>query len=171
MLFGLLKLCLPEDNFVDKRIALDADGIKKPRIDAVYAVLSVLDTKASALMRLDGVLLAAAFVGVQADLYSADSWSFAIITLASVISMMLCLMVVSVDWSFLGKTTVTPATTAAAATYDFSDELKCLIQVRLLRERAYRCAWSFAFLASVIFGLVLAMRFWPPSVLLDMQFR
>jgi hypothetical protein len=98
---------IPVDDFLDKRMALDlpANAGAKARIDAIYFVLSVLDSKASALMRLDGVLLAAATFGISARLYPVRGWEFGTIALSCLVSMMLCLCVVAVDWKFLGHVT------------------------------------------------------------------
>jgi hypothetical protein len=104
MMFRLLSPLIPLDDFVDKRTALDqfAHTDARKRIEAIYAVLTVLDRKASALMRSDGVMLAAALFGID-KLYGVKSGWFGIIALSSVISMMFCLAVI--DWKFLGHVT------------------------------------------------------------------
>jgi hypothetical protein len=151
MLFRLLSPLIPLDDFVNRRTALDqfANTDAKKRIEAIYAVLTVLDSKASALMRLDGVMLAAGLFGISANLYRAKSWEFGIIALSSVVSMMLCLAVVAVDWKFLEYVT------GRAPLYNFEREIESLRKVRWLRELCYRWAWFFAVVASWGFLIVL----------------
>lgn len=112
----------------------------KATITAIYPILTVLDQKASALMRLDGVVLAAAFVGVGAKIYELKSFVFGGITIPCLISMILCLLVVSVDWPFLGY----------AKTNDFSKEIEELRKVRYFRECAFQWAWLFALISALV---------------------
>jgi hypothetical protein len=112
----------------------------KKTIEAIYPILTVLDQKASALMRLDGVVLAAAFVGVAARVYNFKSVVFGGIAIPCMLSMILCLLVVSVDWPFLGY----------AKKDDFSEEIAALRRVRYFRECAFRWAWSFAFISALV---------------------
>ena len=123
----------------------------KATIDAIYFVLSVLDTKSSALMRLDGVVLAAAFVGVTAHLYEIKSAGFGFTAFPCMISMIICLMIVGVDWPFLGKAVLDQNKT----TVNFTAEIVELRKVRRFRECGYRIAWVFALISAVSVLVVL----------------
>src|SRR5262249_45956502 len=94
---GRLTCPVPPDPTADKAV------------EWLYFVLSVLDAKASALMRLNGVMLAAATFllgffaksGPLESMKESHSIVFWIAGLSS-ISIALCLLVVSIDWPFLG---------------------------------------------------------------------
>jgi hypothetical protein len=101
----------------------------------------------------DGILLAAAFVGVAANLYKVKSWEFGTLVGSSIISMILSLFVVSVDWKFLGYVRRTPE-----GNYDFNGEIEMLRKVRRFRESVYRWAWFFAFLSAADFAVIIGLR-------------
>ena len=150
MMFRLLSPLIPLDDFFcgqenspDQFAHTDA----RKRIEAIYAVLTVLDKKASALMRLDGVMLAAALFGID-KLYGVKSGWFGIIALSSLISMIFCLAVI--DWKFLGH-----VTRDHAGAYNFESEIISLRKLRSWREWCYWMAWSLAVLASLTFLVVL----------------
>ena len=119
-------------------------------IDWLYGVLSVLDAKASALMRLNGVMLAAAAfllnfqapAGLRIPVSPRLILSIAVL---SSFSIALCLLVVSVDWRFLGLVRQTERE------FDFTDEIANLQRVSLFRQGVYRLAWWFSFVATGMF--------------------
>lgn len=135
------------------QIGNSANGLEvKKAVDWVYFVLTVLDTKASALMRLNGVLIAAAaFLLAQ---YTIDGtlmintwWHPLIIVCAALlssVSITLCLFVVSVSWNFLGKVEIDNEDS-------FTQEVKSLVVTMKRRQCVYRIAWAISFLASVLF--------------------
>jgi CBS domain containing-hemolysin-like protein len=148
MFFRLISCFIPAHDHYDKcDVALGTTDEGKT-IKSIYFVLSVLDTKASSLMRLNGVVLAAALVGVSARFYEIRGWPFVGTTMPSVVSMILCLLVVAVDWPFLGH--VIPKTGGSG--YDYSNEIEQLRKVRLFREWAYRFAWFFSFISALFFA-------------------
>lgn len=125
-------------------------------VEWLYSLLTVLDAKASALMRLNGVMLAAA-----AFLLSADREKFAVISFIRVapeltlwiaalssVSIALCLLVVSVDWQFLGCVRETEKR------LDFTDEFINLERVSLFRQYVYRFAWLISLVATILFVIV-----------------
>lgn len=124
----------------------------KQAIEWVYSVLTVLDAKASALMRLNGVLIAAAaFMLAQykspSTLMANASWHpilVAIAALLSAISITCCLYVVSVSWNFLGKVKVGDLNS-------YSSEVEALVLTMIWRQRVYRFAWLFSLVAAGLF--------------------
>src|SRR5207247_2344942 len=73
-------------------------------LDWIYQLLNILDTKASALMRLNSVMLAAAAFLLN-PVYNAGrcvKYAVALSGIGSTLSIAICLLVVSVDWRFLG---------------------------------------------------------------------
>jgi hypothetical protein len=150
----LLYQWVAEDDYDAKKIALNEKGNESSRfcIEANYQVLSILDAKASALMRLDGVLLAACLVGLTAKLYDVKSCAFGILAYTSLASMLLCLLVVAVDWKFLGYVIKT------ANGFDFTQEISHLRRVRAFRERVYQLAWWLAFVASMAFAIIITLQ-------------
>jgi hypothetical protein len=160
MIFNIFSRCVNADDAFDTKYTLlnsDAHKDSKATIDAIYFVLSVLDTKSSALMRLDGVVLAAAFVGVTAHLYEIKSAGFGFTAFPCMISMIICLTIVGVDWPFLGNA----ALSDDKKTVDFTSEITELRKVRRFREGGYRVAWFFALISalSVLVVLVHAIFF------------
>jgi hypothetical protein len=119
-------------------------------LDWLYGVLSVLDSKASALMRLNGVMLAAAAfllnfqvpAGLRIPVSPRLILSIAVL---SSFSIALCLLVVSVDWRFLGLVRQTEEE------FDFTDEIANLQRVSLFRQGVYRLAWWLSFIATGMF--------------------
>jgi hypothetical protein len=119
-------------------------------LEWLYTVLTVLDSKASALMRLNGVMLAAAAfllnfqapVGLRIPVSPRLILSIAVL---SSFSIALCLLVVSVDWRFLGLVRQTEQE------FDFTDEIANLQRVSLFRQGVYRLAWWLSFIATGMF--------------------
>jgi hypothetical protein len=118
----------------------------------IYTVLSTLDSKASALMRLNGVLIAAAafllglFQRQGGTILSTTKFDAILIVwsaLLSALSIALCLLVVSVRWHFLDKAK------AHGATFDFGDEIEALEGESTWRQKVYRGAWLISAIASV----------------------
>lgn len=123
-------------------------------VDWIYAVLNTLDTKASALMRLNGVLIAAAafMLGLfRRDTILAtsgfDAVAVVVAALLSAISMTLCLLVVNVGWHFLGLSR------RRGTKYAFGDEITALSNAMTFRQKAYMAAWKVSVIASAIFLL------------------
>lgn len=120
----------------------------------IYAVLSTLDTKASALMRLNGVLIAAAafllglFQRQGGTILSTTKFDAIVIVwsaLLSALSIALCLVVVNVKWKFLAKAK------KAGTTYTFDDEIEALTKESTSRQGIYQCAWWISAIASLGF--------------------
>jgi hypothetical protein len=128
-----------------------------------YDVLTTLDTKASALMRLNGVLIAAAafLLGVVGrsgtTILSTEPWDSRLIILCALLSafsITLCLFVVDVSWPFLGKTIVVGDDCNA------TDEIVSLDKVCNFRRRMYRLAWLISLIASLGFLLEFGRQTW-----------
>jgi hypothetical protein len=152
MLYRLCSRFLPDGQVYDRKDALlQKDEIALQTIKSNYFVLTVLDSKASALMRLNGVVLAAALVGISAHFFQIKTWAFELTALPSLISMILCLQVVAVDWPFLGYATVSDENA------NFGVEISELRKVRWFREYVYRTAWYFSLLSALIFTYQLLM--------------
>lgn len=126
--------------------ALEKDATSKARVDSLYAILTILDSKATGLLTVDA-LVGAVLVGVLA--LPAESpikqrvpdWAILVSLLLTLLSAFLCLLVVRVRWRFLGRVKGT----------DFSDEIKWLANVVRDRTQYYWWAWWQA-----IFGLFAA---------------
>jgi hypothetical protein len=58
--------------------------------------------------------------------------------------MMTCLLIVSVDWKFLGYVTTT------SIGFDFRAEIVHLRKVRRFREAAFQVSWFFAFVTAIV---------------------
>lgn len=129
----------------------------------IYEVLGILDTKASALMRLNGVMLAAATF-MLAPTSNASLLTKIIITISALpssISIILCLLIVNVGWPFLGKAGVVKPTETTTENplpkIDFSTEFSDLESMIGKRTCIYRTAWTLSLIAAAafIFALVL----------------
>jgi hypothetical protein len=125
-------------------------------VEWMYGVLTILDAKASALMRLNGVLIAAAafMLGVfrrpGGSILSTTNWDAAVIVSlasASAFSIFCCLLVVNISWPFLGKV----AKNHNSKTFDFADEIDSLDKASRFRQNAYQLAWWISSVASIGF--------------------
>jgi hypothetical protein len=170
-LYHLLICCKDEDpnllrGYVKLRESLKDAKLKKKRligpipsslkshekaVEWLYSVLSVLDAKASALMRLNGVMLAAAAFLLNLDVSYLELVLWGIAALSS-ISIALCLLVVSVDWPFLGLVRQT------GENLDFTDEVDNLERVSVFRQTIYRISWITSSIATAMFVYAFACK-------------
>jgi hypothetical protein len=156
--YGLTQLHLGDEDEADRKRVLVAETA----IKWFYEVLTTLDAKASALMRLNGVLIAAAafllgVVGRPGTILATSSWDSRLVIVCaalSALSMTLCLFVVNVSWSFLGKTVL------AGDTCDAGDEILGLDRACNFRRRMYQFAWSISLAASAGFLLEFLHQAW-----------
>lgn len=134
----------------------------KEAVEAIYAVLTTLDSKASALMRLNGVVIAAAafllgMFGRQGTILSTERYDARLVigcALLSALSISCCLLVVNVSWPFLGMVDRTDNT------FDCGREILELDKARTLRERVYRIAWLLSLIASALFLFEFLIQAW-----------
>lgn len=142
-----LRTAKTEDGSITSDIPSSLQSAEKA-VEWLYGLLSVLDSKASALMRLNGIVLAAAAFllgpGQGAGASISQETVMWIAALSSV-SIAFCLLVVSVDWRFLG------CVRESGNSLDYTDELNNLERVSLLRQQVYRAAWLVSFIASILF--------------------
>jgi len=134
----------------------------KDALDWIYDLLSAMDAKASALMRLNGVMLAAA--AFLLNMYSAatshaalqinkyDEIAIVVTATLSAISILLCLFVVNVSWYFLGKVT------EANGELNYTEEFRELQTTAKRRQKFYRVAWHISSWAAVLFVLEFARQ-------------
>ncbi len=135
----------------------------KDAVDSLYVVLTTLDSKASALMRLNGVVIAAAafllglFGRQGTTILSTETYDARLVigcVLLSSLSITCCLLVVNVSWSFLGKVD------RSDNTFDCGEEVLALDKARLFREGVYRFAWLLSMLASGLFLSEFIIQAW-----------
>jgi hypothetical protein len=110
--------------------------------DYLYDCLSVLDTKASALLQYDGIILAAATLAIT--LFSRATTGTVLVAVALILSglsSVLCLQVIWVYW------------TETAEFSSDKDEFVTLLKRRNARTLCYRASWITA-QASVFFLIV-----------------
>jgi hypothetical protein len=130
-------------------------------VDWIYGMLSILDAKASTLMRLDGVLIAAAafllglFGRPESILSTTRSDAMLVILAAclSAVSLFLCLFVANISWSFLGK-----VTRNSNRTFEFAREIESLDRAMRFRQTIYQLAWLVSLIASIGFLLEFLMQ-------------
>jgi hypothetical protein len=130
------------------------------RLEWIYLILTVLDTKASALMRLNGVMLAAAALLLNPTYKGGMSVAIpvAVSAIGSVTSIILCLLVVAVDWPFLGLVKKVNKG-GGMVEADFCEEFKHLTFVAHLRQVLYRLAWSISFVGGLCFLVAMFLFF------------
>ena len=134
----------------------ETESVKaKDVVEWIYGVLGTLDAKASALMRLNGVLIAAAafllglFRPQGGSILSTTNLDAALIVLLaffSAISIFCCLLVVDISWPFLGRVTKNNN-----RTFEFAEEIKSLDKISRFRQNAFRLAWLISLVASIGF--------------------
>ena len=124
--------------------------------DWLYAILNTLDSKASALMRLNGVMVAAATFLHQQNSGFAASIALAISSVASTLSIACCLSVVSLDWPFYHYVKMD-----ANNSPDPTEELFHLQRVTIFREKMYRYGWALSSIGILSFFFCLYFAFSP----------
>jgi hypothetical protein len=157
--YWLTKFDIGDGEGTSERRSVSADNAVK----WLYDVLSTLDSKASALMRLNGVLIAAAafllgVVGREGTTILAtgpfDSRLIIVCALLSAVSIFSCLFVVNVSWPFLGRTTVSDKG------FTCVDEVTSLDKACTFRRRMYRIGWWISLVASLGFLVEFARQTW-----------
>jgi hypothetical protein len=113
--------------------------------ECFYSNLTVLDTKASALMAFDGILIAVASFSVQTGgVFEKQPVVPLIVIIAALIAAGLCLFVAQISYPFLGKIVIKPG---SPVTLDCTDELNSLHGAVDWRTRFYRIAWVLSLIA------------------------
>jgi hypothetical protein len=122
--------------------------------DWLYVILNTLDSKASALMRLNGVMVAAVtFLSTHA----VSVYLLIASSVASTLSIFFCLFVVSLDWTFYQYVKIEEN----GVNFDSEEELFHLQQIVLHRETMYRTAWYFSLFGIITFLFCLFFAFGP----------
>jgi len=137
--------------------ALQTLGATNETLKQLYGILTILDTKATGLLTVDALLIAAFVVFVGSSDQTSKLIGFAVpsrlleVQLAALAaSAFLCLLVVRVSWHFLEYVPDAPTSEG-----DFENELQRLANVVDDRTRYYWFAWLFA-----LIGFVLTLAWW-----------
>ena len=147
---------LPNDKGVLKRISayygLPIERINdKEKIDFIYMILSVLDSKASSLMQFNGIIIAI-LAFLKNPLFFIGHSITSYLSLAfSILSIIICLPIISVAWNFMGKAV------SKYGNIDPEKEIDSLCKIMVFRERSYQVAWLFSSLSVLFMGMFL---FW-----------
>ncbi len=135
---------------LEKCRILDADDAK--RAERLYGFLTLLDSKASALMTFDGVLAAAAAFLVDKDtpwgvfhVPAVGGWRWGLL-LSSLLATALCLYVARISYPILGRVT------RVGTTLEWSAEHESLEDAIRRRTRLYRVAWRISVLSVIGFA-------------------
>lgn len=127
--------------------------------DHFYNTLTTLDSKASALMAFDGILIAAATFAVPTAFSDLWRWMLFAVIVVALIAAGFCLGVAKVSYPFLGKVRIA---SGAARALDFSEELSALDIAVKRRTTFYRIAWSLSFgtviLSPIAFVIALLLK-------------
>lgn len=128
----------PDGSDINEKVrVLEGNGDAKSTIKAIYGFLGILDSKASALMRYNGIILAVVALMVRSGQeLPAITYVIVYTTLASILA---CLLVVGVFWRFLEFVGA-----------DLDGELNVIRRVLIMREAAYQVAWWLAVIVSIL---------------------
>jgi hypothetical protein len=130
-----LRTILPDcREYVDSKVVAKGTANTETAIlDEIYKFLGILDAKASALMRYNGIILAVIGLMVRSGQKLPDAAYYIVyMTIGSIIA---CLLVVGVFWRFLDW--VSPNNEDGK----LATELDMIRRVLVLREAAYQIAW------------------------------
>jgi hypothetical protein len=117
--------------------------------ECFYNNLTVLDTKASALMAFNGILIAVASFTVQAGgVFEKQPVVPLIVIITALIAAGLCLFVAQISYPFLGKVVIKSGTPNGL---DYSAEINSLHGAVDRRTWYYRIAWWLSLLAIALF--------------------
>ncbi len=129
-------------------VPVNAEATKK----YLYDDLTVLDSKASALMAFDGILIAAAsFTVEKGGVCDTLRVIPLIVIIMALVAAGLCLLVAQVSYPFLGKVVMTPGR------LDYSKELDALDGAVIWRTRFYQAAWWLSLIAVALFLILFGM--------------
>jgi hypothetical protein len=133
---------------------------QQAEINYLFGILGVLDSKASALMRFDAIMIAAAsflLAGGHALPITPPLEAVLVsILVASLLAAGLCLFVVQISYPFLGKvrvigTVVNLGREVSITQIDCMSEINSLNNAAERRSRYYRAAWWLSVTAVVLF--------------------
>jgi hypothetical protein len=132
--------------------AVGAAPTDKEKIDWLYGVLTILDSKAGALLAFDGLLLAAAsFMYEKISEGSAALKALSLLTIViALVAASLCLYVARVSYPFLGDITL--------GTNDNAAEIESLGKAVEARTTILSWAWKASVAAVMFFILVAIMK-------------
>jgi hypothetical protein len=116
--------------------------------ECFYSNLTVLDTKASALMAFDGILVAVASFTLQDGGVLAGQLLPLFVIIITLIAAGLCLFVAQISYPFLGKVIIKPG---SSVSLDYTNELNALHGAVDWRTCFYRIAWLLSILAIFLF--------------------
>jgi hypothetical protein len=156
----LLRVLIPDcKSLVDANIiakeGIAEKGSAKKVLDEIYKFLGILDSKASALMRYNGIILAVIALMRRQDQSLPNVTHYIVgLTIGSILA---CLLVVGIFWRFLEW--VEPR--GADEDAKLSKELKLIRRVLVLREVAYQVAWWLSFAVLIILWMNLSEFFTP----------
>jgi len=157
----ILKLLIPDcKDFVDARIlakegtqgGAETEGNSKIILDEIYKLLGILDSKASALMRYNSIILAVLALMVKGTTLPHVTIYIVVMTIVSILA---CLLVVGVYWRFLEWVKPTGSNR-------LEEELQLLRRVLIMREAAYQIAWWMS--AAVLLLFLLNFREFVASI-------
>jgi hypothetical protein len=151
----VLKVVLPDcSSLIDPKIRAAEGGnaiTAKKYLDEIYRFLGILDTKASALMRYNGIILAVIALMASTTGRKLPETTFLVVAL-TIGSIFACLLVVGVYWRFFEWVNPDGADEAAR----FKVELDLIHRVLVLREFAYQVAWWLSAVVLIILALHLS---------------
>ncbi|HEY7218602.1 MAG TPA: hypothetical protein VH985_09430 [Candidatus Binatia bacterium] len=116
--------------------------------------MTVLDTKASALMAFDGILVAVASFTVQDGGVLEGQRLPLYVIIMTLIAAGLCLFVAQISYPFLGKVIIKPG---IPLTLDYTNEINALHSAVDWRTCFYRIAWLLSVLAIFLFLVMFIM--------------
>jgi hypothetical protein len=116
----------------------------KERIDWLYSILTILDTKAAALLSFDALILAAASLmyDKMSDVLFAK-WLSLLLIVVSLLAAILSLIVAKMSYSFLGKIIV--------GDLNNTREINSLEEVTEFRTRMLVSAWWLSMISVCVF--------------------
>lgn len=106
-----------------------ADPKLKLKLDILYKILDVVDSKASTLLRFNGIVLAVLAIFVRFNPGDWQRYVYLILIIVLIVSCAFCFIVVQISWGFLERSN------------DPKIEFDDLARVACVRTRNYRIAW------------------------------
>jgi hypothetical protein len=144
----------------DARLPTAKNGIKQ--ITYIYSILGFIDSKASALMRFDGVILAVLALLYRSNLTSdagttTGNWvdkPVAVSVILLFASITSCILVIDISWRFLS------IACPEKGADNLDGELKELRKVLKFREGTYKLAWLLSLLALLAMFITTIIFLW-----------
>lgn len=166
-------LLVPENpnNIMGKIAAVRSlNANDKEIFEFAYRAMGILTSLSSSMLRIDSIFVATVGILISSEtirnILLKELIPFSLIPASLLLSILLSLYVISIEWLFLGKVregTERQSNGENITIHDFTNEISSLIKTLHIRSYAFLFSWMFT-LFSVILSVGLILAIWAGSL-------